>query len=286
MPPVAGGGGVAVAAVAVVARACRRWWRRCACRRRSAAGGGGARQNAQVNNSKADARTNNVRSTSVNNVNVDRNVNVNVERQQQLLQQRLGQRLSPGGHCGGGRRGGCRDFGRRRLDGAHRAARLRAGELRWHGLSAMRQHLVCPAGIAVRRGQSAVLIAIRQGSRSLRSFPFLISAGRVTLDRHPTCPVFGGVSGWSWRRKTRPPSWRRFDASAATENFRGFELPSGTDLAGDLMCLTTPATAPTAAPTAGPITGRGMATRAPMPAPAAASLTMSCFPAFFINVPA
>ena len=45
------------------------------------AGGGGARQNAQVNNSKADARTNNVRSSSVNNVNnvnVDRNVNVNV----------------------------------------------------------------------------------------------------------------------------------------------------------------------------------------------------------------
>jgi hypothetical protein len=42
---------------------------------------GGARQNAQVNNAKADARTNNVRSTSVNNVNnvnVDRNVNVNV----------------------------------------------------------------------------------------------------------------------------------------------------------------------------------------------------------------
>jgi hypothetical protein len=45
------------------------------------AGGGGARQNAQVNNTKADARSNNVRSTSVNNVNnvnVDRNVNVNV----------------------------------------------------------------------------------------------------------------------------------------------------------------------------------------------------------------
>ena len=31
-----------------------------------------------MNNSRADARTNNVRSTSVNNVNVDRNVNVNV----------------------------------------------------------------------------------------------------------------------------------------------------------------------------------------------------------------
>jgi hypothetical protein len=60
---------------------------------RAASGGGGARasgaqagganrQTAQVNNSKADARTNNVRNTSVNNVNnvnVERNVNVNVE---------------------------------------------------------------------------------------------------------------------------------------------------------------------------------------------------------------
>ena len=44
-----------------------------------AAAGGGARQSTQVNNSRADARTNNVRSTSVNNVNVDRDVNVNVE---------------------------------------------------------------------------------------------------------------------------------------------------------------------------------------------------------------
>ena len=46
------------------------------------AGGGAARQNTQVNNSRADARTNDVRSTSVNNVNnvnVQRNVNVNVE---------------------------------------------------------------------------------------------------------------------------------------------------------------------------------------------------------------
>jgi len=38
----------------------------------------GARQQTQVNNNRADARTNNVRSTSVNNVNVQRNVNVNV----------------------------------------------------------------------------------------------------------------------------------------------------------------------------------------------------------------
>ncbi|MFO1302085.1 MAG: hypothetical protein U1F54_00055 [Burkholderiales bacterium] len=38
--------------------------------------GGGARE---VNTSRADVRTNNVRSTSVNNVNVNRNVNVNVD---------------------------------------------------------------------------------------------------------------------------------------------------------------------------------------------------------------
>ena len=47
---------------------------------RAAAGGGRQPADAQVNNSRADARTNNVRSTSVNNVNnvnVDRNVNVN-----------------------------------------------------------------------------------------------------------------------------------------------------------------------------------------------------------------
>src|SRR5579862_3733274 len=42
----------------------------------SATAGGASRQTAQVNNAKADARTNNVRSTSVNNVNVERNVNV------------------------------------------------------------------------------------------------------------------------------------------------------------------------------------------------------------------
>jgi hypothetical protein len=47
--------------------------------RATGAGGGGTRQSAQVNNSQADTRTNNVRSTSVNNVNVDRDVNVNVE---------------------------------------------------------------------------------------------------------------------------------------------------------------------------------------------------------------
>jgi hypothetical protein len=47
--------------------------------RAAGAGGGAARQSAQVDNSRADTRTNNVRSTSVNNVNVDRDVNVNVE---------------------------------------------------------------------------------------------------------------------------------------------------------------------------------------------------------------
>ena len=44
-----------------------------------AGGGGGAKQKPQVNNSRADSRTNNVRSTSVNNVNVNKNVNVNVD---------------------------------------------------------------------------------------------------------------------------------------------------------------------------------------------------------------
>jgi hypothetical protein len=43
------------------------------------AGAGGARPTAQVNNSKADVRTNEVRNTSVNNVNVNKNVNVNVD---------------------------------------------------------------------------------------------------------------------------------------------------------------------------------------------------------------
>ena len=45
------------------------------------AGGGGAnRQTAQVNNTKADARSNNVRSTSSNSVNSNRNTNVNASR--------------------------------------------------------------------------------------------------------------------------------------------------------------------------------------------------------------
>jgi hypothetical protein len=38
---------------------------------RAAGGGGGGKQGAQVDNSKADARTNNVRSSSTNNVNVE-----------------------------------------------------------------------------------------------------------------------------------------------------------------------------------------------------------------------
>ena len=48
---------------------------------RGGGGGGGNRSAPQVNNSKADARSNNVRSTSVNNVNnvnVNKNTNVNV----------------------------------------------------------------------------------------------------------------------------------------------------------------------------------------------------------------
>ena len=42
------------------------------------AGGGGAKHNVKANHSRADVRTNNVRSSSVNNVNVNKNVNVNV----------------------------------------------------------------------------------------------------------------------------------------------------------------------------------------------------------------
>jgi hypothetical protein len=45
----------------------------------AAGGGGGGRQAAQVNNNRADNRTTNVRNTSVNNVNVNKNVNVNVD---------------------------------------------------------------------------------------------------------------------------------------------------------------------------------------------------------------
>jgi hypothetical protein len=41
--------------------------------------GGGGKRDVQVNNSKRDVRTNNVRSTSVNNVNVNRNVNVDID---------------------------------------------------------------------------------------------------------------------------------------------------------------------------------------------------------------
>jgi hypothetical protein len=41
--------------------------------------GGGARPTAQPASGRADARTNNVRSSSVNNVNIDRNVNVDVD---------------------------------------------------------------------------------------------------------------------------------------------------------------------------------------------------------------
>ena len=43
------------------------------------AGGGGGKRQVQANHDRADVRTNNVRSTSVNNVNVNKNVNVNVD---------------------------------------------------------------------------------------------------------------------------------------------------------------------------------------------------------------
>jgi hypothetical protein len=61
-----------------------------------AGGGGGGHK--QVNNVKRDARTNNVRSTSVNNVN-RRNTNVNVNKNVNVDVDRHGGR---GGCCGGG----------------------------------------------------------------------------------------------------------------------------------------------------------------------------------------
>ena len=131
-----------------------------------ASGGGAAKQNVQVDNSRADTRTNNVRNTSVNNVNVERNVNVDVDAARRLLW-RLGQRLPPGRHRGRGGDGRCRDLRGRRLHGAQRPVGLRAGELRGHGLPAMRWHLVRPAGIAVRRGGSTVL---RGGPAELDQF--------------------------------------------------------------------------------------------------------------------
>jgi hypothetical protein len=48
-------------------------------RERGGGGRGGGRQNVTVDNSRRDVRTNNVRSTSVNNVNVNRSTNVNVD---------------------------------------------------------------------------------------------------------------------------------------------------------------------------------------------------------------
>ena len=89
-----------------------------------AAARSGARQSAQVNNTRADARTNNVRSSSVNNVNnvnVDRNVNVNVEGNTvaaaaagttTITRSRPRRQSAPPR----------RDVRRHRLDGAHRAA--------------------------------------------------------------------------------------------------------------------------------------------------------------------
>ena len=116
-----------------------------------------------MNNSKADARTNNVRSTSVNNVNnvnVERNVNVNVG--------------NNNGCCNNGWDNDYHPVATAAAVGATVAVTsavvgsmvrtvprgLRAGELRRHGLPAVRQHLVCAAGIAVRRGQSTVLIIV------------------------------------------------------------------------------------------------------------------------------
>jgi hypothetical protein len=63
-------------------------------------------------------------------------------------------------------RRGCRDFCRCRLDRAQCAAQLCAGELRWHGVSTMRQYLVSAPGVPVRRGQSTVLMSGRNGPQN------------------------------------------------------------------------------------------------------------------------
>ena len=110
----------------------------------------------------ADKRTNNVRNTSANNVNVNNN-NVNVNK-------------NVNGNANGNNNNNCcnngwdNDYhplataaavtatvGGHRLDGAHRTGQLRSGELRRHGLSAVRQHLVPAARIAVHDRQSALL---------------------------------------------------------------------------------------------------------------------------------
>ncbi len=59
------------------------------------AGGGGGGGGRQINNQHADARTNNVRSTSVNSVNTNRNVNVNSNRNVNV-------NVEGGGCCHGG----------------------------------------------------------------------------------------------------------------------------------------------------------------------------------------
>ena len=126
----------------------------------AAGGGGAARQNVQANNSQKDVRTNDVRNTSVNNVNVNVNTNVNVN-------------VDQGGCCHGGwdndyhpvataaavTRNGSRDVRDRRLDRACAAARVCSGQLRRNGLSAVRQYLVSAARWSVRGDQPTVLMA-------------------------------------------------------------------------------------------------------------------------------
>ena len=103
------------------------------------------------------------------------------QRQQRLLQQRLGQRLPSGGHCGCDRG----DGGRYRLGGARPAARLRAGELRRRGLPTMRKHVVCPARVAV--SPSSLHLIDRSGiarsyvGRAVWTIQFVTDEGRLDL---------------------------------------------------------------------------------------------------------
>jgi hypothetical protein len=138
-----GGGGGAHAGVAVVGRRAPEVVEVGRSRR------GGRTANAQVNNSRADSRTNDVRNTSVNNVN-----NVNVDATSTSMSMAVaatttGTTTIRSGEAAAEHRR-CRDICRHWLNGEHRARQLHAGQLR-RGLPAMWWHVVCTTGIAVRR---------------------------------------------------------------------------------------------------------------------------------------
>jgi hypothetical protein len=121
---------------------------------RAGAGGGGGRQ---IDSSQTDVRANNVRNSSVNNVNSNRNVNVNANRNVNVNVD------NQGGCCGGGWDNDYHPVARAAaVTGAVAVTsavtgQLRPGQLRRHGLSAVRQYLVSAAGRPVRGDQPALL---------------------------------------------------------------------------------------------------------------------------------